>query len=315
MFHLRPSTARRTAFLAATVALAVQACGGPEPTGPPGGSPSAVLRDTAIFDATYCTAGDAELRADLWFPAGEVGPSAPAALFVHGGGWTSGSKSGGVALAMLREPLLRAGFVVASVDYRLAPDHPWPAQIEDVKCAVRYLRASADSFGVDEGRVAVWGPSAGGHLAAMLGTTDASSGFGDGGDHRDESSRVQAVVDLYGPADLTAEGFIEDQQFTIETVFGTTDPDAGVLREASPVTHASPGDAPFLIMHGREDNVVPVGQSRALHDRLQGEGVPSTLIVVDDAGHGFVPVRGTPSPSRDELVSRALDFLRARLGP
>lgn len=287
------------------------ACGEDEgPTGPEADVP----RGTVFLDVTYCRAGGIDLKIDLYFPGPSASTQAPAALFLHGGGWVGGDKRESGWLPRIREPLLERGYVVASADYRLAPSHRWPAQIEDAKCAIRFLRAESDTYGIDTGRIGVWGTSAGGHLAALLGTTDTSVGFeGDGG-HAGQSSRVRAVVDLYGPAHLTdGEGWPPGQALVLEIVFGTSDLDSPVLERASPTTHATPDDPPFLILHGENDRLVPVRQSEFLFERLGTAGVPAELVVVENARHGLVPDGDEIQPSVEELVEKIVEFFDANL--
>lgn len=269
-------------------------------------------------DVTYCTMGGVDLKMDVYYPrsgtpgtpqrAGATTPPAPVVMHVHGGGWTEGKKSDGPA-ALEIAPLVSQGYLVASVDYRLAPQYQFPAQIEDVKCAVRYLKANAAQYNLDPNRFGVIGESAGGHLVSLLGTTDQSAGW-DGGQYSEQSSRVQAVVDMFGPADLTAPEYrIAAGEFA--RVFGTA-PDA--LTKASPVTYVTPDDPPFLILQGDQDRLVPLSQSQELADRLTAAGVPAQLVVVKNAGHGFVPVgNATITPSRQELVRTVTDFFAKTL--
>lgn len=286
------------------------ACGEDGPAGPE----TDVPRGTAFLDVTYCRGGGIDLKIDLYFPDPSAAPRAPAALFLHGGGWVGGDRSESGWLPRIRDPLLEKGYVVASADYRLAPSHRWPAQIEDASCAIRFLNAEAGTYGIDAGRIGVWGTSAGGHLAALLGTADASAGFeGDGG-HAGFSSRVRAVIDLYGPADLTdGEGWPQGQPLVLDIVFGTSDLDSPVLAEASPTTHATPDDPPFLILHGEKDRLVPVRQSELFFERLDAAGVPAELVVVENARHGLMPDGGAIQPSEDELVEMMVEFFEANL--
>jgi len=264
--------------------------------------PGAVLRDV-----TYCTAGGVDLKMDLYYPARISGPL-PVAVYLHGGGWTIGDKE-----KANQNPegkaLLAQGYLLAALDYRLAPEYHFPAMIEDVKCAIRSLRAHAAGYGLDAGRIGVWGFSAGGHLAALLGTTDEIAGY-DVGQYLDQSSRVQAVVDFYGPADLRlpltgeAYGLVGD-------AFGTNDPHAPVLVLGSPVTWVSPDDPPFLILHGDSDTLVPLRQSQELFERLTAAGVPAELVVVTNGRHDFG--KDDIQPSRAELVQRVVDFFNRYL--
>jgi acetyl esterase/lipase len=192
--------------------------------------------------------------------------------------------------------------------------HRWPAQIEDAKCAIRFLRRESDTYGIDAARIGVWGTSAGGHLAALLGTTDMSAGFeGDGG-HADQSSRVQAVVDLYGPAELTdGVGWPQGQELVLEIVFGTSDLDSPVLAGASPTSHVTPDDPPFLILHGERDRLVPLRQSELLLEELDAAGVPAELVIVENARHGLEPDGGEIRPAVEELVDKTVAFFEANL--
>jgi acetyl esterase/lipase len=230
----------------------------------------------------------------------------PAVLYVHGGGWTKGDKAAGAGASEIPE-LISRGYLVAAINYRLAPQYKFPAQIEDVKCAVRFLRANATTYGIDPERIGAWGGSAGGHLVALLGVTDATAGFEGNGGYADQSSRVQAVVDMFGPSDLTT-AFQGANTQLLEQVFGTTDRNSDIVKQASPVTWVSSDDPPFLILHGEKDTLVPPSQSKILYDRLVAAGVPATLTIVKNAGHGFAPARGTIDPSRIAITKMVADF-------
>lgn len=232
----------------------------------------------------------------------------PLAVFVHGGGWSAGDKRG---IQLGGPELLARGYAVASLDYRLAPQSKWPAQIEDVKCAIRYLRANASALQIDPTRFGAWGSSAGGHLVAMLGVAGPRAGF-DVGEYADQSSRVQAVVDMFGPADLTT--LVSAPAAPLgKSVFGATSHDDPVLTRASPVTYVAPGDPPFLILQGDQDTTVPPSQSQELYDRLQAVGVPATLVMVKNAGHSFTPTGGAISPTIPQILKMVSDFFDANL--
>jgi acetyl esterase/lipase len=247
------------------------------------------------------------LQLDLYFPKSMNAP-APVVVYVHGGGWTQGSKEGNVEV-FYESALLDAGFVLASLDYRLAPEYKFPAMIQDVKCAVRFLRAHAGAYNLDPGRIGALGTSAGGHLVGLLGTTDESAGF-DVGEYLDQSSRVQAVVDLFGPADLTV-GYSSAYETMAEYVFGTTDPTDPIFAAASPVTYITPDDPPFLILHGDRDQVVPLAQSQAFYDRLIAGGVEAQLVLVQGGGHGLNDANEVPS--RQELINAVRQFFEQTL--
>ncbi len=199
------------------------------------------LAGQTLRDVVYCTLDGQDLVLDLYFPSESAAPW-PVVMYIHGGAWSAGDKRSGAGYVEV--PALReAGFVVAAVNYRLAPRYTFPAMIEDVKCAVRFLRAHAADYGLDPDHVGVWGGSAGGHLAALLGTSDASAGW-DVGPYPDQSSRVQAVVDMFGPADLArmaAQAATNPRGAPrLLTIFDATSPDDPALAVASPVTYVIP---------------------------------------------------------------------------
>jgi acetyl esterase/lipase len=272
------------------------------PVSPLPGPPAAKL-GTVERDIVYTAAGAIPQKMDIYYPRAAT-KAAPALLYVHGGGWTGGNKGAGNGTVDTQE-LVSRGYLVAAIDYRLAPQYLFPAQIEDVKCAVRFLRENAALLGIDPARIGAWGGSAGAHLVALLGTAGLEAGMEGTGGYAGQSSRVQAVVDLFGPADLTV--FFGPAGKLLE-VFGTTDPRSEAARRASPVSWITPDDPPFLIIHGDQDATVPLSQSRILYDRLQAAGVPATLVVVKNGGHSFVPVGGAISPSRTEITKMIADF-------
>ena len=254
-------------------------------------------------DITYCTMDGIKLKMDVYYPSKNNGRFA-VTMYVHGGGWSSGDKAQGAGIVEI-PALQKAGFLVVSVNYRLAPEYEFPAMIEDVKCAVRSLRAHADEYNLDPNRIGVWGGSAGGHLVNLLGTTDESAGF-DVGEYMEYSSRVQAVVDMFGPADLTMQ-FNGGYQ-SASRVFG--DFDAAL---ASPVTYVTADDPPFLMIHGEKDTLVPIEQSQILLAALQAADVPAELVPVANAGHSFKPDGGEISPSRREIAQLVVAFFMEQL--
>ncbi len=263
-------------------------------------------------DVTYCTIDGVDLKMDVYHPGRSDDGPAPVAVFVHGGAWTSGDKSAGTGMADFDE-LVRRGYLVASLDYRLAPQYQFPAQIQDVKCAIRSLRANAARWGIDPGRIGAWGSSAGGHLVSLQGLTGAGAGWDTEGQYLDQASRVQAVVDLFGPSDLTAPDITGLARPLAARVFGVTSPNDPKLVQASPVTYISRDDPPFLILQGDRDQTVPMSQSQELYDRLVAAGVEAKLVIVRNAGHGFIPVGGRISPGRSELTRMIADFFDEHL--
>jgi acetyl esterase/lipase len=228
-------------------------------------------------------------KLDLYVPKADK--PLPLIIWVHGGAWQGGSKDG-------NNPALRfldRGYAVAAINYRLSQHARFPAQIEDCKAAVRYLRVNAEKHGLHPDRFAAWGSSAGGHLVALLGTSgDVKELEGDGGNPK-ASSRVQAVCDFYGPTDLTrmqeqskGKGKIDHDAADApeaKLIGGPVQENKEKAAKANPITYVTKDDPPILILHGDQDVLVPPGQSELLHEALKKAGVESTLIVVPGVGH------------------------------
>lgn len=255
-------------------------------------------------------------------PVGLVDGPVPVVLYVHGGAYLVGDRR------YLPPPLERLdlfrrlpleGVAVASADYRLSGESPFPTQLHDLKAAVRWLRARSPELGVDAGRIAAWGESAGGHLAAMLGVTSAHPQTDGTVGVIGPSSAIAAVVDWYGPTDFAAM----DAQAPSDATMTHDDPGSpeslliggpvpehpDLTRAADPAAWAGADAPPFLIQHGVLDRLVPYGQSVHLHDRLTALGVRSQLIAVEGADHGF------DGHTDDEaLLAPVLRFLRHELG-
>jgi acetyl esterase/lipase len=238
----------------------------------------------------YVTNGHERQRLDLFIPAGATNPL-PLIIWIHGGAWQGGSKENCPALRYLER-----GYAVASINYRLSQHAIFPAQIEDCKAAVRWLRVHAKEHSLDPNRFAAWGSSAGGHLVALLGTSGDAKEF-DVGENLHVSSRVQAVVDFFGPTDFTQMSkysppnapFDHDAADSPEArlIGGAVQENKGKAARANPITYVSKDDPPFLIMHGDKDNLVPYQQSELLRDALVKAGVEVKLRIVEGAGHGF----------------------------
>jgi len=171
------------------------------------------------------------------------------------------------------------GYAVASINYRLARSAPFPAQLEDCKAAVRWLRANASIYNLDPDRIGVWGYSSGGHLAALLGTTGGLPELEGSGDNLQYSSRVQAVCDVAGPADLLAMANLGPKRtLAIQGLLGgPPENDKAKAIAANPIHYISKDDPPFLIVHGEADRVIPVEQSQRLYEELRKAGVNATL--------------------------------------
>ncbi len=266
------------------------------------------LADTRL-DIKYRTVDGVDLHLDVYTPKGQKGPF-PVVIYIHGGGWSSGDKSGGAGMTETPELLLR-GYAVISINYRLAPKYTVPKQLDDVKYAVRWVKSNARDLKIDPGRLGLLGGSAGGHLVSMLGVTGPEDGLEGDFDLPAKSSKVQAVVDFFGPADLAGVDITGNAAQTIAQAFGVKPGDAGakeLLRKYSPVTYASKDDPPFLIVQGAKDTTVPLSQSESLYNALKQAGAAVDLVVVKNAGHSFAPVGGAISPSRQEISGLVGDF-------
>lgn len=330
-------------FILGSAALVVAACTGqntpsstavppgqsPDPTAaasptPPPSQPQPTLPTAAAttFDTarlgsvernlTFCVAPDGTpLKMDIAYPD-QGQPPFPAVVYVHGGSWVSGDKSEGEQIPD-RTNLVQGGNLFISIDYRLAPRYRFPAQIEDVKCAIRSLRAQAAEFGLDPNRIASMGSSAGGHLVSLVGTADSSAGWDAMGGYTDQSSRVQAVIDFFGPT--VPEGILTaDQIELLNEVFGAKSLDDPVLKKASPASYISPDDPPFLILHGTRDPTVPLEQSQEFARLLEAGGGKAQLVVVENAGHG-IPTPGLQTwPSYSDVMQRVRVFLTQSIG-
>lgn len=264
-------------------------------------------------DIAFCERDDITLLMDVYYPPRQR-ERAPAVLFLHAGAWMVGDRAG-VRRAIGFEEVRAAGYVIVAAEYRLAPMWRFPAQIEDAMCAVRHLRANAERYGIDPDRIAAWGASSGGHLAALLGVAVDEPAFTAGAGYDGIANSVAAVIDMYGPADLEAPDFVSIAQRAAREVFGAEGAGpSDALRRASPVTYASADDPPFLIIHGELDQVVPVTQSFAFARRLEDAGVDVTLIVVRNARHSLLATGGEPAPSHDELAAAIVAFLDRTIG-
>ncbi len=278
----------------ATLTRTATATASPSPT------PLAVFDDhklgTVEKDIPYCTVNGVQLLMDIYYPAkGAAQGLFPVVLFVHGGGWIGGDKKEAQFLSGMTQPGA-GGFMIFSINYRLAPEHKFPAQIEDVRCAMRALRTNAREYNLDPARIAVMGSSAGGHLVALLGTMDEPAGSPED-EFPGQPTRPQAVVDLFGPADLTA-GFTDPWMISLESsVFGAASQSDPVLAQASPVNYVSKDDPPFLIIQGEKDSAVPASQSIELYDRLEKAGASAKLVLVKNAEHSFEEAGGPISPT------------------
>lgn len=250
------------------------------------------------MNVTYCTPDSTPQTMDIYVP--EAGGPWPVLVYVHGGAWMHGDKA---EAGMFARSMTAQGYLVVSLNYRLYPSGRYPAMIEDVKCAIRSLRANAGQYNLDPNRIGAMGVSAGGHLVSLLGTSDPDAGF-DVGEYRDQSSRVQAVIAMAPVTDLTRSFPNADIEAMRQVGFGEDN-----IVQASPITHVTPDDPPFLLIHGDRDELVPVEQSQLMYDRLVQAGVPAQLIVVRNAGHSLTAPSGSATPTLSEINQAISDFL------
>ncbi|MBX9625478.1 MAG: alpha/beta hydrolase [Gemmataceae bacterium] len=257
-------------------------------------------------NVTYATAGGEDLKLDLAVPAGQ-GPH-PAVVLFHGGAWRYGSRADlsrrlpgddGKPAPSVIEAVAARGYVVASVGYRLAPKHKFPAQLDDARAAVRFLRENAAQYRLDPDRVGAGGFSAGAHLALLLGLTDPPAG----------EPRVRAVVSFFGPTDLSRYAATPgiEAAYMVPWLGPAVRTDPAVYRRASPIAHASADDPPVLLVHGTADLIVPILHSEMLLDKLRAAGVTAELLTVKGEGHGWF------GPVAADTTAAAVRFLDGHL--
>ena len=255
-------------------------------------------------DVVYAKAGERQLLVDIYLP--ESNPNPYLVIWVHGGAWHSGSKENPP------KGLLENGYALASVDYRLSGEAPFPAMIHDIKASIRYLRANAKKYGYRSDKIIIAGSSAGGHLVALIGTTNGNKQLeGTLGNYLTTSSDVQATIDLYGPTNFltilnqsTPHG-ISVRKPALELLMGKPVEDVPEMaRLASPVFQVDATDPPIFIAHGDQDNQVPINQSHELHGAFKKHGVKVQFEVVHGAGHG------SPDYYQSEFTDKILVFLK-----
>lgn len=261
---------------------------------------------TVQKDVVFGTGGGQELRCDVYTPAGNVG-NAPGVLLVHGGAWRQGDRS---VMEGFGRRLAAAGFVGVACQYRLNadPEFPWPAHIHDVKAALRWMRANASRLGLDPGRIAVLGRSAGAHLALLLGGTPGDAEFAGEGGNPGVDDSVQAVVAIFPPT-VFHMGETRVRGSNAATALMGPAATAEKARAASPVTYAKPGFPPTFLLHGTADKVVPPSASIVMYEALVAAGVPVELHMYAEQPHGFA---GTPE-FIDLCAAEAAHFLNRYL--
>jgi acetyl esterase/lipase len=271
-----------------------------------------MLRDDKVdvtLGTVYRVVGDVELKMDLYRPKAAEGPL-PAVVVIHGGAWVMGDRKD-------MEPVARAiaesGMLAANIQYRLAPRFKYPAFLDDAQAAVRYLRANAEGLGIDPKRIAAAGASAGGHIALMLGFTDTRDPAP--ADHPKESSRVRAVLNIFGPTDL-GQDFPPSVDPLFQMVLGKPKAEAAEeIKQGSPLTHLDAADAPVFTVHGTADAVVPIKQTERLSARLKELGVRHETVIIEGMGHDA----GGKDPDMQkrfrDALARGIAFLRMVLAP
>ena len=252
-------------------------------------------------DIEFARPGGVSLTLDAWVPEGK-GPF-PAVIVVHGGGFEAGDKT--TYVPPLFEPLTTGGFAWFTINYRLAPQHPFPAAIEDCESAIRWVRTNAAAFKVDTRRIALVGESAGGHIVAFAGARFTPD------------TRVNAVVSFYGPHDLLARAEGEGKvNRNIRQFLGlpeTLDEAARAkLKEASPITYVNRGMPPFLMIHGTEDKAVPFDQSERMCAAMRGAGAACEIFTVAGAPHGIGAWE--KDPAFQSYKRKMIEWLHATLG-
>jgi acetyl esterase/lipase len=236
-------------------------------------------------DLVFGKGGATELKLDLAMPKEGDGPF-PVVVCIHGGGWIRNDRQ---QMHATIDVLAGRGYVAVSPSYRLAPDAKFPAQIEDVKACVRWLRANAKTYKINPDRIGAIGFSAGAHLACLLGVTDKDDGLEGEGGNADQSSRVQCVVSFFGPTDLTSDGWpkkvVEDN--LIPFLGGSIKDKPEQYKKASPITYVKKDAPPFLFFHGDKDKTVNPEQSNRMCEALKKAGGSAAVIVMEGEEHGW----------------------------
>lgn len=252
---------------------------------------SVAAKGTKLYDLIenleYAKVDEHHLLLDLYLPTNATNPTL--VVWVHGGAWQRGSKSG-----MPLKALVNSGYAIASIDYRLSTVAPFPALIHDCKAAIRWLRAHQDKYKYDAQSVGIAGSSAGGHLVALIGTSNGNTELeGTVGKHLDQSSNVQAIVDFYGASNLqtilqqsTPHGLSVRVPALELLLGGSPEEQPELARLASPVFHVDPNDPPLLLFHGDQDPQMPINQAHELHGAYKAQKCNVSFHVIYGAAHG-----------------------------
>lgn len=259
-------------------------------------------------DLLFAKAGEHELKLDIYLPNNN--PSPNLVVYIHGGGWKAGSKNN-----CSLKYLTQYGYAVASISYRLTDVAVFPAQIHDCKAAVRWLRAHAGDYGYKSEKIVISGSSAGGQLAALMGTSaDMKALEGTLGDDLQESSRVQGVIDFYGATDFVLRSKTQphraNEPGSVVALYlgGGADKKVELAKLASAAHHVTTDDPPMLVIHGDKDNTVLIDQSEKIVDVYRKNNLPIEFIVLKGAGHGGKRFHG------EETREKILSFLKQIFG-
>lgn len=286
-------------FLLLAALLAVPLALPAQPAPKPSTLPAGIRMEK---DLAYIPNGDAAQKLDIYLPEKPADKPLPLIVHIHGGGWRGGNKFPCPVTGMVLK-----GYVVASVEYRFSQKAVFPAQIQDCQAALRWLRARSKEYGFDPNRVGVIGGSAGGHLSALVGTAGGKKAFAPIGGNEDQSDRVQAVCDIYGPADFSTVVQQAAEDRNVKNIFqwntpgdpyssliGTRLDDKPKADAVSPAHYVSKDNPPFLILHGTHDALVPLAQSEQFAAALKAKGVEVWLQKLPGSGHGG-PAFGKPA--------------------
>jgi acetyl esterase/lipase len=274
-------------------------------------------RQSSFKDIEYGRAGDRPLLLDIDLPDDEEGPF-PVVLWLHGGGWSSGSKDDRPLVRVVDDELRRQGYAIVAIDHRLSTEAVFPAPLLDCKAAVRWLRSNAAAYALDASHIGAWGFSSGGHLAALLGTSAGTLEF------RDYNSRysdgVQAVCTFAAPIDFNAQltelklksPQMHDMALAAETeLLGASPIDNPALTSAAnPITYVSPESPPFLLITGDHDELIPTSQAELMAQALRQVGVEATAYVVPEGLHGMY---GLPEEETAKIIKMVVEFFDRHL--
>ncbi len=275
-----------------------------------------------VKDIEYGRVGDIPLLLDIYIPETPIATPMPAIIWIHGGSFKYGDKSKD---PKSKDPMLRSiktlaehGFFAVSINYRF----PFPVAVEDSKCAVRWLRANAEKYNIDSNRIGIWGGSAGGQLAMMVGCVDETAGLEGNGGWAEFSSQVQAVCSYYGPTDFVSayrkieaiSGAVPDSHYFVQYLGGHLEEEPDLWKAASPINHVTADDPPLLLVHGELDSETPIIHSEKMYRIYQQTRLEASLIRVSDADHLFQQAADRHiSPSLEEIEQIVLNFFAKHL--